>query len=78
MKGKRHPHLRSTHLVLTNGATTPSSWVMGLSLYGLEEDSSSHPLWRPYDQEPSHAKIRGLHHFKERFGSLSLGPSSED
>ena len=77
MKFKNHPILWDTTLVLSNGASYQTHWVISSKYKALESDSNNNILWKSYQESQDLGSAKRVALFKNRFGSLDLMDSSE-
>ena len=77
MKFKNHPILRDTSLVLSNGASYKTHWVISSKYKALEADSNNNIMWKSYQENQDLGSAKRVTLFKDRFGSLNLMDSDE-
>merc|ERR1711865_599382 len=77
MNYKNHPRLKSTILIMNNGASYTTQWILTNPCRGLEVDPNNNVLWKPYQDSNDLNTAKRISQFNERFGSLDLGDSNE-
>jgi ribosomal protein L31 len=75
MNYKSHPKSKSTTLIMNNGASYPTQWILANPSQGLEVDPNNNILWKPYQDSSDLNTAKRISQFNERFGSLGLEDS---
>ena len=77
MKIKNHPKTRSTTIVLNNGGSYQTQWIISNQSQGIEMDPTNNILWKPYQDSSDLTATKRTSQFNERFGHFDLDISSK-
>ena len=78
MKFKNHPTIRNTTLVLSNGASYQTQWIISSKKKALEMDNNNNILWKTYQDTEDLGLAKRVTRFNDRFGSLGLDITSNE
>ena len=70
MKLRGHPRKQNNNLVLGNGASYSVQWVIAGVNIGLETDTITSGIWKPYKKVQRTPLTKRNAFFQKRFGSL--------
>jgi ribosomal protein L31 len=77
MKIKNHPKTRYTTIILNNGASYQTQWIISNESQSIEMDPTNNILWKPYQDSSDLITTKRTSQFNERFGNFGLDFSSK-
>lgn len=76
MKTIKHPKIYHKSIILNNGATLPTTWILDNSLKALESDYTNNNSWKIYKNSKLYDSSN-LRSFKIKYGFLNLDNGEE-
>jgi ribosomal protein L31 len=77
MKIRSHPKTRYTTIILNNGASYQTQWIISNDSQSTEIDSTNNILWKPYQDSNDSSTAKRTSQFNERFGHFDLNFSGK-